>query len=229
MPEHVVFVSYATVDNHPHPSAWVSAFVKSLDENLHAAFGFKDENRIWWDRKNIDEEASLTEQIRRKARESQCMVIVFSRGYLSSRWCREERDAFLAAAKDNPELQSSLFLIDIGNVKVAERPVEFQDKKGRDFWVQADGSDKPGDRVPAGHPLPDPENRDHTVFYTRINSLARAIRDRVCSEKSIPPINSGTTVFVAEAADDVAEQREEVVDFFQIIFPLSRASMIRCH
>ena len=62
--EHDVFVSYATVDDRPAKCGRVSAFVSNLSESLAAAFGLRDAERIWWDRSNIDEEASLTDQIR---------------------------------------------------------------------------------------------------------------------------------------------------------------------
>jgi hypothetical protein len=60
--EHDIFVSYATVDDRPAKSGWVSAFVNCLSESMAAAIGDRDPERIWWDRLQIDEEASLTNQ-----------------------------------------------------------------------------------------------------------------------------------------------------------------------
>ena len=83
--EHDVFISYATVDDFPTKCGWVSAFVSSLNESLASASGLRDLDRIWWDRSNIDEEDSLTEQIRTKVQKSACMVVILSQGYSKSK------------------------------------------------------------------------------------------------------------------------------------------------
>ena len=217
--DHDVFVSYATVDDRPAKCGWVSAFVSSLSESLAAAFGERNPNRIWWDRSNIDEEASLTEQIRAKVQKSACMVVVLSRGYAKSEWCRQEREAFLKAVAGQPEADSRLFLIDLGNLEQKDRPVEFSDKRGRYFYFQPPNTVDVSDRKPLGFPTPDPTNKDHEAFFAQVNQLANDLCKRVSKVRgaaavttSIKP-NSGVTVFVAEAADDVAEEREAVVRF----------------
>jgi hypothetical protein len=217
--DHDVFVSYATVDDRPAKCGWVSAFVSSLGESLAAAFGERDPNRIWWDRSNIDEEASLTEQIRTRVQKSACMVVILSQGYAKSKWCRQEREAFLAAVAGQPEADSRLFLIDLGNLEQKDRPVEFSDKRGRHFYVQPPNTVDVSDRKPLGFPTPDPTNKDHESFFAQVNQLAndlckrvRKVRGAAAVATSIKP-NSGVTVFIAEAADDVAEEREAVVRF----------------
>jgi TIR domain-containing protein len=241
--EHEVFISYATVDDRPAKCGWVSAFVSSLNESLAAAFGVRDPHRIWWDRPNIDEEASLTEQIRTRAQKSACMVVILSQGYSKSKWCRQEREAFLAAVAGQPEADRRLFLIDIGNLDQQDRPQEFSDKRGRYFYVQPPNTTSITDREPLGFPTPDPENKDHKAFFSQIDQLARDLYERISKlsetetvaspnvamisfasdsvikrpgaltvAPSLKP-NSDVTLFVAESADDVAEEREEVVRF----------------
>lgn len=217
--DHAVFVSYATVDDRPAKCGWVSAFVNNLNESLAAAFGLRDPSRIWWDRSNIDEEASLTDQIRTKVQQSACMVAILSRGYSKSKWCRQEREAFLAAMAGQPDAHRRLFLIDIGNLDQRDRPPEFSDKRGRYFYVQPPNTTDIADRQPLGFPTPDPQNKDHMAFFAHIDQLAKDLYERVSKLPGftpvVPPIkpNSDVTLFVAEAADDVAEEREEVVRF----------------
>lgn len=217
--DHDVFISYATVDDRPAKCGWVSAFVSSLNESLAAAFGLRNPNRIWWDRSNIDEEAPLTEQIRTKVQKSACMIVILSQGYAKSKWCHLEREAFLAAVAGQPEADRRLFLIDIGNLDEQDRPRDFIKIRGRHFYVQPPNTIDNKDRLPLGFPTPDPENKDHKAFFAQVDQLARDICDRVNKvrgatppEKPIEP-KSNVTLFVAESADDVAEEREEVVRF----------------
>lgn len=84
---HDVFISYATVDDLPAKYGWVSTFVSSLNESFAAVFGIRTPDRIWRDRSNIDEEASLTEQIRAKVQKSACMVVILAQGYAKSNQC----------------------------------------------------------------------------------------------------------------------------------------------
>ncbi len=225
--DHDVFVSYATVDDHPAKCGWVSAFVSALSESLAAAIGQRDPKRIWWDRSDIDEEASLTEQIRSKVQKSACMVVILSRGYSKSKWCRQEREAFLAAVAGKRDAERRLFLIDIGNLDQQDRPPEFLDKRGRLFYMQPAHTTDPSDRQRLGFPTPDPENKDHKEFFAQVDQLARDICERITklpgTQAQTPPPKTSpdVTLFVAEAADDVAEQREEVVrflsDHFQVL------------
>ncbi|MCY2963146.1 MAG: TIR domain-containing protein, partial [Planctomycetota bacterium] len=216
---HDVFISYATVDDRPAKRGWVAAFVNSLSESLNAAFGLRDSGRIWWDRSNIDEEASLTEQIRDKVKSSACMVVILSRGYAMSQWCRQEREAFLEAMCEEPDGDRRLFLVDIGNLELNDRPIEFRDKRGRLFYVQPPNTVDFNDREPLGFPVPDPENKEHKAFFAQVDQLGKDLYERVSRlpGAAIKPPPSKTmsevTLFVAESSDDVAEEREQVVRF----------------
>lgn len=225
--EHEVFVSYATVDDRPAKSGWVSAFVNSLSESLAAAVGRRDPERIWWDRSAIDEEAHLTEQIRSKVQKSACMIVILSRGYCQSNWCGQEREAFLAAIAGQPEAERRLFVIDIGNLELEDRPSEFRDKRGRVFYAQPPNTTSLAVRETLGFPIPDPANHQHKPFYAQIEQLAKDICDRL---RKMPGVNGtpspqkthpDVTVYVAESADDVVDEREEVVrflsDHFQVL------------
>lgn len=217
--DHDVYISYATVDDRPAIRGWVSAFARNLEESLAAAFGVRDPDRIWWKRSNIDEEASLTEQIRAKVQKSACMVVILSQGYAQSQWCRHEREAFLAALAGQPDADRRLLLIDIGNLDEQNRPPEFSDKRPRHFFVQPPNTTDITAREPLGFPTPDPENKDHKQFFAQIDQLSRDLYERVSTVRGATAAaspskpNAGVTLFVAESADDVAEEREELVRF----------------
>jgi nucleotide-binding universal stress UspA family protein len=190
--DHDVFISYATVDDCPAKSGWVSKFVSTLNEAMAAASGVRDLDRIWWDRSNIDEEAPLTEQIRNKVQKSACMVVILSRGYANSNWCSQEREAFLSAVASQPEADRRLFLIDIGNLDQKDRPPEFRNKLGRRFFVQRPNTTDFKDREPLGFPIPDPTNKEHKDFFSQVHQLAMDICERVSklSENSADALRS---------------------------------------
>jgi len=215
--EHDVFVSYATVDDRPARSGWVTAFVETLRESLAATFGRRDPDRIWWDRSNIDEESHLTEQIKTKAEKSACMVVILSKGYSISNWCRAEREAFLQAIRKHKQRDARIFLVDIGNLPEADRPAEFREIRGRHFWIQPPATESPEDRRTLGSPVPDPANRDHGKFYAAVDDLAKAVSKRVKQLAEVGPgpdqQQSSITVFVAEASDTAQDRRDEVATF----------------
>ena len=176
--DHDVFVSYATVDDSPKGNGWVTAFVELLRERLAAAYGRRHENRVWWDRSSIDEEAALTQQISDRVRKSACLVVILSRGYVASNWCREELNAFLDAMKAQPERDSRIFLIDIGNLLEADRPEEFRDIRGRHFWVQPPSTESPEDRQTLAAPVPR-THPDFEDFYSKVDSLAKDVFSKI--------------------------------------------------
>jgi len=201
--EHDVFLSYSTVDDRPSQNGWVTAFNRHLRESLAANFGSRDPERIWWDRSNIDEEQSLSEQIAVKVQKSACLIVILSRGYVASKWCRAELDAFLQAAHDHA-VDSRIFLIDIGNLAEARRPKEFCDIRGRHFWVQPSWSDLPDDRQTLGAPVPRPDQPDYPMFYSAVEDLARAVHRRI--EK----LAASAAVSVSQVQLKIAESSTKV-------------------
>ena len=131
--EHDVFVSYATVDNRPENDPWVAQFVKTLAESLHAAIGTPVENRIWWDRKDIDEEAPLTDQIRSKSSEVGLHGCHHFAVMPTRTGARRSVMPFLQKIRGSAKTTGRCFLVDIGNLPEAERPAEFREIRGRHF------------------------------------------------------------------------------------------------
>jgi formylglycine-generating enzyme required for sulfatase activity len=192
--EHDLFISYASIDDRPPPKGWVSAFVEHLGDALNSEFGSRDSGRIWWDRSHIDEESPLTEQIRTKVQKSACLVVILSKGYAKSQWCRQELEAFLAATAGQPGADRRLFLIDIGNLETKDRPAEFSDKVGRRFYVQPPNTTGAADRKRLGFPIPQSDNSGHAEFFEQVDQLAKDIHLRIgelSAELTVPATTQG--------------------------------------
>jgi hypothetical protein len=219
-----VFVSYATVDN---GFGWVSAFVEHLKTSLNAAVGLRSEQRIWWDKTNIDEDAPLTDQIRARAAQVQTMLVLLSPGYVRSRWCAEERQAFLQA-RPHAIAERRLVLVDLGSLGLEGRPAELTDLRGHLFFTpgSADRVDV-GQRL--GFPCPLITDPSHRPFFAAIDDLARSLASRLLDQPHSPQVtpaaipHAAIRVFVAQSTDDVADQRDQVVrylaDHFTVVPP----------
>ena len=226
--DHDVFISYASVDN-PSSHSWITHFVSNLTELLAIEYGFNNDDRIWWDQLHFDKDTSLTEQISRRVRRSACMVVVLSAGYVHSDWCRQEREAFLAAMAESPDQVGRIFLIDLGQLELSARPPDFQHLRGHHFFRQKPGTSGTAHREQFGFPVPVPKNPDHKEFYSATLELAKGIHGRVSklrtaskpgataapkpTEKLPEKRHKDITIFVAEATDDAATEREDVVRF----------------
>jgi|GEM_PF-2314105 len=201
--QHDLFVSYATVDDSPTGNGWVTGFVTLLRERLSAAYGVRNAERVWWDRSNIDEEASLTSQISEKVKKSACLVIILSRGYAASGWCKQELESFLHSTNGQSESDARIFLIDIGNLLEVERPAEFRDIRGRHFWIQPPTSESPEDRQTLGAPIPTPQHRHYEQFYLAVDNLAKDVCRRVKQlAKSAPDPDPVATDSAVQDAPD---------------------------
>lgn len=191
--EHDVFVSYATIDDYPAGDEWVTEFVTLLRKRLDAAYGRRDEKRVWWDRSDINEEAPFTQGISDTIRKSACLVVILSRGYVASNWCRAEREAFREAFANQPDRDSRIFLIDIGNLREADWPDEFKDTRGRHFWVQPPSSESPDDRQTLAAPAP-LSHPDFNEFYSKVDSLAKDIHSRIVKLRDAVASEAGLRV-----------------------------------
>src|SRR4029434_1852886 len=99
------------------------------------------------------------------------VVVLLSPSYLESKWCRQERDTFLAAVRDRPLGDRRLFVIDLGRVTKDERPEQLQAMLGFKFH------DEEG--VKFGHPYPNANWERHSAFFTSILKIAGQIAERL--------------------------------------------------
>jgi len=220
--KHDIFVSYASVDNQ-HQPGWVTELVRALRIQLDAFLGRTGASDIWWDRKDLDEAASLEDQIGTSLRGTAILVVILSQGYVASDWCDDERRFFLDAMRSRPDPDRRTHLVDIGNLDVDDRPEEFRDFTGFRFWE----SDESDDRQTLGFPVPDIDK--DRAFCLQVNKLAKRISDRLkelraSAEHQDPTPQSERiepqevqqprrAVFLAQVTDDLDVQRNEVVEY----------------
>ena len=96
-----VFVSYSHGDpigGRAPLRDWTRALILRLNDRLHALETEFDDFHIWMD-PEIDQTAHLTEELRAKASACGVLMIVMSKRYLMSSWCRDELDWFREAVR----------------------------------------------------------------------------------------------------------------------------------
>lgn len=225
------FLSYAHIDDLPVPgssvsSGWVSAFHETLENEVQQRLGRRDVT-LWKD-DDLRYDQSLSQQLTENVRASAILVVMLSPGYLSSDWCRRERNAFLEAIRARGD--APVIVIAKEPVPDEALPAELRDRKRFPFYG---GSNN----ITFGHPLPNPDNPTHAPFYVKILELSRAIADVLTKMSTASPapakpeqglpdhppqplLNSpptagsspliGKRVFLAEATDDLEEERDGV-------------------
>jgi TIR domain len=227
------FLSYAHIDDLPVPGSsvatgWVSAFHETLENEVRQRLGRKDV-ALWKD-DELRYDQSLSRQLTETVRTSAILVVMLSPGYVSSDWCRRERNAFLEAIRSRGE--APVLVIAKEPMPDEALPAELRDRKRFPFYGGRDN-------ITFGHPLPNPDNPAHAPFYLKILELSRAIADvltkmtspspsRALPEPGLPdhpqkplfrtsvaasPQLIGRRVFLAETTDDLEEERDGVRAF----------------
>jgi len=110
-----VFVSYSHAD--PRGSgasplkAWTQALIQKLQNEIIALEDTEfDRLRLWIDR-DIDPTAHLTDQLRELVSGSGVLIIVMSKRYLGSSWCRDELEWFRKQIQDRAGDPGRVFII----------------------------------------------------------------------------------------------------------------------
>jgi hypothetical protein len=234
--EHDVFVSYAVVDNgQPLGKAygWVSAFVDQLELELARWLGRTEYFDVWLDRKRLSCNDPFSSEIESGLRRSAVMVLLYSRGYLESAWCRRERELFLRAIEGRLDSDRRLFLVEIDRVDSDHRPEELRRINYLRLWEE--NADSNPTRF--GWPVPNPNWENHQLFYNQVAVLGRQVADQLRRLKQLEESSSHArsvstappdwpTVFLAEPADDIVDVGNEVAAYlaqFEIrVLPDSR-------
>ena len=95
-----LFVSYAHVDNEPiYPAerGWVSVLVDNLNRFLAKQLGRREILSHWFDQHSLDGNSAIDGKIPSQAGDSALFLAILSPGYMASRFCRRELDAFAEA------------------------------------------------------------------------------------------------------------------------------------
>jgi hypothetical protein len=227
---HDVFVSYAQVDDKPDDDGedgWVTSLIKRLQNRLAQHLGREDNFSLWYDH-HLAHHVNITPEIMSRIDGTAALVVVFSPGYLASPWCGHERERFLAKVQECKADNGRVFLVERDFVERAERPAEFGDLLGYKFWVQNhEGTRQILKRSRSG--------RFNDEYDDRFDRLALELSEKLKalkkvkasepSEKLKAPkdaarpdmkprahqAGSVTTVYLAEATDDLDTKRTKLI------------------
>jgi hypothetical protein len=214
-----IFVSYAHVDDSSLPGAeigWVTNLVNCIKTRLAQKLGRSDAYALWMDHE-LSGHVPVSSQIIDTLSRTATLVVVLSPGYVASDWCLREKSAFLGALRELRRL--GVFVVEREPVDENERPVEFKELRGYQFWVQNRDDKRP--RI-LGSPRPDPSDRE---YYLQVDDLCSELVDelkrmRIAGTQAaslLPapgqPGSSQPTVFLAQVTDDLETQRNNIKRF----------------
>ena len=137
--QHDVFISYAHIDDEPsipgdNATRWVSTLYQILQTRLDQKLGRKGAVKVWMDRGGLKGNQPVTPDIRAAIASTATLVIIFSRGYLESSWCLEERELFIQAVGGAEAAASRIFLVHLEEIPRAEWPQAFAEDIGYPFY-----------------------------------------------------------------------------------------------
>jgi hypothetical protein len=207
---HDVFVSYAHADDEPSAGA-ARGFVSQLVNDLQIELARKtDKNRldIWWDAYKLKGNTTVTPEIEAAASQSACIVIVLSSAYLRSDWCARERSRFLSALEGRRD--GSVFLVDMDQVPLTERPPAVGDLRGYPFWCRPDAGY-------AARPLRVDLPSDRPDYINRYTDLANDIANhlRQAGQPLAKASAADACVALAGVTDDLVHRRQEVKTYLE--------------
>ena len=215
--EYDIFISYANVDNEPDPGVergWISTLLEGLENRLKQQTECREKCEVWFD-KRLGGNEPLTDSIFGSLEKTAVLVVVLSRAYLKSDWCKRERAKFLDMIKSRTGKGRRVFLVELDKVEIRDRPDGFRDCKGYQFWTLDRERNRPR-RL--GVPQPSLEDRD---YWSRVDDLGYELAaelDRVRRESDLAGQQQAaatvrdtrTSVFLAEPEQDVVTERNAV-------------------
>ena len=223
--EHDVFISYAHANNvrlTKEDEGFVTKLYEDLTLFLTAELGRREYFSIWLDKQELRGNDDFDAKLNASFVNSAVLVCVCSQSYVESAWCRRELISFSNHKHPRFDLRVGdagsyrIFRVDLG--EVVERhpevpPFFFERMLGHKFYEEIEGgTDVPFRRSdPAG---------DEQRYWNGVRRLAHDIADLLRQMKRMaqPPEKPGSvsvaaparTVFLAETADDLEEQRAGV-------------------
>ncbi len=217
-----IFVSYAHVDDDLLPGAekgWVTTLVETLTTKLGQRLGRTYAYTLWKD-ELLKKREKITGQILDALQQSATIVVIFSPAYVASEWCVRELNSFLEFIKHRWE--GRILLVQRYFVEDSEKPPEFYDLKGFQFWER----ESEGKRIRVfGDPRPNP---DDVKYYQAVDDLTNELVDELHELKKaaeqFPGGEHGAApaaapqkpaVFLAEVTDDLESVRDGVRRFLE--------------
>ncbi len=220
-----IFISYATNDNvarvlggNNADAPKTKGFVDFLHEQLLVELrdqGYPDA-KIWRD-PNIGASDPFGPIIREAIAESAILVVIMSRNWLRSDYCRDELDLFVDRWKDDPNLERRLVVVSKHHVESGMWPSALQVQRGIKFFSRENVSENglEADFYARGE-VQDRRYWDvlkdlaHTLGLRseRFGATPRAARTRTVLAA---PRSNGRVVYVAKPANDMRRAYDRVV------------------
>src|SRR5689334_18062259 len=100
-----VFISYSRLDNQDafgKKTGWVTEFYTSLYNLLTLRTGRVGGISIWWDDTKLDGNVLFDASIEEAIKQSAVIICINSNAYLTSEYCKKERDTFYTKALQEP-------------------------------------------------------------------------------------------------------------------------------
>jgi TIR domain len=219
--EYDLFISYAHRDNQPVPgneTGWVQTLYACVKHQLGVRLG-RDPS-LWMDSADLRHGHAVSEQLVHKVKKSAALLIVLSRSYLNSEWCRKERNEFLKLTRERGGIES-IYIVEVDQIDRAEIPSELSDLRTFRFWKPLEG----GAVKMLGFPRPDKDDD----YFNRVVELCTQIA-RLLQKPPPPPESidcAGLTdhtslpwpepplVFLAQVTDDLDMEAAFVRSFLE--------------
>jgi hypothetical protein len=219
-----IFISYARDDDAPPPEApETGGFVRSLHEQL--MFEFKrlghPRPKLWRDTKRIEKADQFEPRILEAIKASSLLLVVLSKNWMASDWCRRELDAFAARWRGDRGMQERVIVAAKRHVDRTRRPSLLQGQDGIAFYTLEEPDD-----IGIEHEYFTRGKARDRRYYDQIEELGgvlwrraervgarpgEQIRAPLDPVRPPPPAPNGRTIYVARPATDMQSAYDSVV------------------
>lgn len=201
-----IFVSYAHVDDLPvanQEKGWITHFTNDLQIQLSRKLGRREYFNLWKDFRLKGSDA-VTPEIEKQVRGAATLLILFSPGWLESKWCRKELELF---QESRPDIGGRIFVVELDRIAMNDKPLVMQDLLNCPFWHITDKN-----RVrQLGFPVPQATDTD---YFDRLVDLSDDLTDTLKTLQAStiqfaePP---KATVYVAPVDYPLYSQRSNLI------------------
>ena len=220
--KHDIFVSYS----HGIPpegggdsslKKWTHALIKKLKEHIGYSLHSNEPVDVWYDEK-LPGNLPLTETLKKEVESSAILVIVMTRNYLDSDWCKDEREWFKNEVERRGGGVENVFVVHAMVTDADEWPDFLKDGAGKTVlgFPFCEVAKEEAAR-PYGWIVPEKSNTEN-LFVESLTNLVSAIATRMDEIRNSGPVEVPTTeppdtgwpVLVAPGTDDVRAFSREV-------------------
>jgi hypothetical protein len=225
-----IFISYARKDDQAAKEVIGSkGMVTALHDRLLASFDSlgAPQPTIFRDVKQIDSAQQFEPRLGEALRGAEVMVVVLSRNWLISEWCRRELDTFMAVWHERNEtdqrIRERIFVVRKHAVPPDARPVVMQGQSGIDLVAVDKENNEETEYFDSD--LGRPRN---ALWFEHTEQLAKALRNRVkniadplavsakMKKVTVPEPSAGNanpiTVYVAHPAADMKQSYDTLIE-----------------